>query len=443
MIGYYIRLALKSFRRNPGLTAVMVCAIALGIAVCVVTITVYHSMSGNPIWWKNDRLYAVTMDLWDPMKPFNPKHPELPTPQLSYRDAEALHASGIPERNVIMTRVSGTLSGGTAQRTPTSLLGRATTADFFAMFDVPFLYGGGWTASADDAAEPVIVLSREMNDKLFGGANSVGRTIRWDDRPFRVVGVIDRWYPFPKFYDLTTGAFDKTEDAFIPFGWLAALEKMPAGDEECWHTGVIRSYRDFLNSDCIWVQMWAELPTRASRERMQAFLDAYWAQQHAAGRFLRPRNNRLTSVAQWLSENDVVSNDNRILVGLALAFLAVCVINTIGILLAKFLGRSPITGVRRALGASRREVFVQHLVEVGLISAVGALAGLGIAALGLEGLRALFASPDVGGYQELAHFDVASLVAAVALAIASAALAGLYPAWRIGRIAPAVYLKNQ
>ena len=62
MIGYYIRLALQSFRRHPGLTAVMVCAIALGIGVCIVTMTVYHAVSGNPIWWKNDRLYAVLIN---------------------------------------------------------------------------------------------------------------------------------------------------------------------------------------------------------------------------------------------------------------------------------------------------------------------------------------------------------------------------------------------
>ena len=69
MLTYNMRLALKSFRRTPGLTALMVGAIALGIAACVMTMTVYHAMSGNPIWWKNDRLYAVTMDNWDPNRP--------------------------------------------------------------------------------------------------------------------------------------------------------------------------------------------------------------------------------------------------------------------------------------------------------------------------------------------------------------------------------------
>ena len=66
MFGYYLRLAFTSFRRNPGLTALMVLAIAAGIGVCVMALTLYHAISGNPIWWKSDQLYAVTMDGWAP-----------------------------------------------------------------------------------------------------------------------------------------------------------------------------------------------------------------------------------------------------------------------------------------------------------------------------------------------------------------------------------------
>src|SRR5262249_19748194 len=100
---YYIRMALKSFRSTPGLTALMVCAIALGIAVCVMTMTVYHAMSGNPIWWKNDRLYAVTMDNWDPdpTHSYDPRFPNLPPPQMTYKDAMYLLGSKIPERKSV------------------------------------------------------------------------------------------------------------------------------------------------------------------------------------------------------------------------------------------------------------------------------------------------------------------------------------------------------
>jgi putative ABC transport system permease protein len=446
MIAYYIRLALKSFRRNPGLTAMMACAIALGIAVSVVTITVYHAMSGNPIWWKSDRLYAVTIDSWDPARPFDATHPELPPPELSYRDAKALSASNIPVRKAIMASEGGVLGGGTVESTPQPATARATTSDFFSLFDVPFLYGSGWNAAADEKQEPVLVLSREMNDKLFGGRNSVGRTVRWNDVPFRVIGVLDRWMPVPKYYDLTTGAFNKPEDLYLPLGWVTALQVLPSGDTECWnHVFNFDTYREFLNSDCLWLQMWVELPDRSSRERMQSFVDAYWGGQHAAGRFQRPRNNRVTNVGDWLAENGVVPNDNRMLVIVSLTFLAVCLINTVGILLAKFLSRTAISGIRRALGASRREVFVQHFVEVGVLAAIGALLGLALAFVGLEGVHALYARPGAtgGGYEELTHFDVASIVWAILLAVVSAVVAGLYPAWRIGRLPPAGYLKVQ
>lgn len=451
MLSYYLRLALKSFRRTPGLTALMVCAIGLGIGVCIVTMTVYHAMSHNPIWWKNDRLYAVTMDSFRPTEPYDKTRPQLPPPQMAYKDAMYLYGSNIPERKVVMYSVQAVMSGGTANHKPLPVFTRLTTADFFAMFDVPFLYGRGWDAAVDSNIAPVIVLSREENDKLFAGANSVGRTVRWNDREFRVIGVLDTWLPRPRFYDLNVGAFSAPEDAYIPLAWGPALELTGSGgNTDCWRPQPIDTYKEFLASDCLWIQMWVELPSAAARERMQAFMDAYWAHERQAGRFPRPRNNRLTNVGQWLDDNGVVHNDNRILVRLAFAFLAVCLINSVGILLAKFLSRAASTGVRRALGASRREIMMQHLVEVGALASAGALLGLALSALGLLGLQHLYtpsggASTPLGGggTRVLMHFDTVSLLWAVALAILCSLAAGLYPAWRIGRVPPSVYLKSQ
>ena len=95
MLGYYAHLALRSFRRNPGLTALMVLAIALGIAVCIMTLTVYHAMAGNPIWWKSERLYAVTMDNWDPNQRYDVNDKTRP-PQMTYKDTAYLFDSNIP-----------------------------------------------------------------------------------------------------------------------------------------------------------------------------------------------------------------------------------------------------------------------------------------------------------------------------------------------------------
>ncbi len=97
MFGYYLELAFRNLKRNPGLTALMIGAVALGIAVCVMTLTMYRAMSGNPIWWKNDVLYAVTMDFWDPDEDYFDSKPGLPPQQLTYHDALAVYALRHPE----------------------------------------------------------------------------------------------------------------------------------------------------------------------------------------------------------------------------------------------------------------------------------------------------------------------------------------------------------
>lgn len=445
MLGYYIRLALKSFARTPGLTALMVAAVGFGIAACIVTLTVYHTMSGNPIWWKNDVLYAVTMDSWDPKSPYDSSHPQLPPDQLTYQDATYLFASEVAPRKTIYTLVGGALSGAPGQSIPLSVNTEATTSDFFRIFDVPFKYGGPWPSKADRGPEPVIVLSRAENDRLFGGADSVGRTILWNNLSFRIVGVLDNWYPRPKFYNLTgggSGNFGIPEAPFVPFRWSTVLHLWPGGTMDCWGRGPGSSYEQLLASTCVWISMWVQVPSRTQRERFLDFMNAYWAQQRRQGRFQRPLDNQLWTVSQWLGIHDVVSGDSRLLLELAFAFLAVCLINTAGVLLAKFLRGAPISGVRRALGASRRQILEQHLVEVGLLALVGSGLGLLLGALGLRGVQAMYAK-GYSDYGAAAHFDWHGIFWALALAAATALAAGLYPAWRIGRVSPSEYLKSQ
>ena len=445
---YYLRLASKSFRRTPGLTVLMICAVGLGIGACIVTMTVYHAMSGNPIWWKNNVLYAVTMDSWDPTQPYDTEQPSLAPPQLTYRDATYLFNSEIPKRKVIMSQLLGMLTGAPGQTAPAPVVTRATTGDFFRMFDVPFQYGGGWDTAADRGPAPVIVLSKQENEKLFGGTDSVGRTLFWNGRQFRIVGVLADWQPVPRFYDVVGNPFRGPEDAYVPFSWAPTLQELPAGPSSGWGSQPIRSYRDYLASENVWIEMWVELPTAASRARMLAFMNSYWAEQRQHGRFQRPLNNHLTNVGDWLEINHVVTNDSSILLRLAFAFLAVCLINTIGILLAKFLRRSAITGLLRALGASRSQVFCQHLVEVAVIATLGAATGLLLGLIGLKAVQTLYtaaSTTDVGydNYASLTHFDPVGVGWALALAALSTVAAGLYPAWTIGRLPPSRYLKGQ
>jgi len=440
MFSYYLQLALKSLKRNPVLSALMVMAIAIGIGACMTTLTVLSLMAADPIPQKSDTLYSVRLDSWDPNAPWD--EPNEPPPELTYRDAMALMRSDIPTRHAAMYKGAFALQLDDKSVPAYLVTARITFADFFAMFEVPFQYGGGWDANTDNELSQVVVLGKRANDRLFGGDNSVGKTVRLNDRSYQVIGVLAAWDPSPKFYDINNGAFDESEDVYLPWGIVLPYQVRTAGNTNGWKPEDIDSYESFLNSESVWIQFWVELAATGSpladhKARYQAFIDSYANEQKKLGRFARPLNNRVSDVNQLMAEREVVGEDNRVLVGLSFLFLAVCLINMVGLLLAKFLGRAPELALRRALGASQWQVMQLNLVEVALIGVVGGLLGLLLSWAGLAAVRALYGD----GYGALTALNVGLASQALLIAIAASLLAGLYPAIRVGRIAPASLLK--
>ena len=436
MFLYNLRLALLSLKRDPILTALMIGAIAIGIGMSTTTLAVFHSMSSNPIADKSDRLYAVQLDSWSASQPY--ADPDEPPTQVTYRDGQALMKAAKAQRQTASFTSAMVLQSDKPDVKPDLVVARVTYSDFFPMFDVPFQYGGPWSKDADQNAEQVVVLDQEYNEKLFGGANSVGKEITLENRRFRVVGVLKKWSPVPKFYDLENDSFGDPEDVFIPFNLTSPMQLHSNGNNSCWGAPKDNSFQGYLNSECVWIQFWAELPTVADRDAYHGFLDAYTQEQKKLGRFPRPLNNHLRDVAEWLKYNKVVSNDSRALVGLSFMFLAVCMLNTIGLILAKFLRRSGEIGLRRALGASKAALFRQYLVETGVIGVSGGILGVGLGWLGLLGIRHLMQNSD-----HIAHLDWTMVGVSLLIALAASMLAGLYPAWRVVRIPPAIYLKVQ
>ncbi|MDB6100316.1 MAG: transporter ATP-binding protein [Gammaproteobacteria bacterium] len=450
-----LRLALRSLRRNPILSALMIGAIAVGIAASMIAITLYHARAGHPIAWKEDTLFAVTLDTRDDEPPQSfQRHPEYPPFQVTYRDARALYASKIPVHAVMMYRSGQVLMPDNRSVKPFGVAIRVTTADFFTMFDVPFIYGTGWSRSEDAAPGAVVVLSKFMNQKLFGGANSVGREVLLDGHPYRVVGVMAAWMPQPKYYDLnSSGSFEIPEDIFMPFGWMQTRKMMPHGNINCVsRRAKIEGFDSLLTQDCVWLQYWVEFRNRSDRDRYQVFVDNYTNEERKHGRFPRRNNNRIVDVQTWLGMYDVVGEDSRMQLALGFVFLGVCVLNTLGLMLAKFLSAAPVSGLRRALGARRIDIVRQHLIEVIVVGLLGGAVGMALTLGGLAFLKVLMFSgmlaqsdnPDrVALVQSLVHMDMPVMAAAIAVSLLTGVLAGLYPAYRIGRLAPATFLKTQ
>jgi len=146
-----------------------------------------------------------------------------------------------------------------------------------------------------------------------------------------------------------------------------------------------------------------------------------------------------SDVREWLVNQHAVMNEVRILVLVSFSFLFVCLLNAMGLMLAKIMGRSGDISVRRALGANRRAVFAQCLIEAGVVGIAGGLLGLALTMLGLIGLRSLL-SDEVS---RLTHLSATDISLAVLLGVLATIIAGLYPTWRAVQVQPAWQLKAQ
>ncbi|WP_045728624.1 ABC transporter permease [Xanthomonas sp. GPE 39] len=439
MLGYYLHLALRSLRRSPVLTALMVLSIAVGIAAAMTTLTVMRLLSGDPLPGRSQRIFYPQLD---PRPPGSPARQ--PFDKLDYSTAMDLwkHAHVDRQAMVAESQIKLRASDGNGPAFMTQLL--STQADFFPMFQVPFADGSGWRAQDDRDHARVAVISNDLNAKLFQGRNSVGQHLLVRGTVVRIVGVLAPWRPSPQFYTLAGGSFahgdtasfyGKPQDVFMP---LSSSLEINAGNLQPWTCfGIPTQPLDLRSAPCVWLQLWVQLDSPDKVAAYRRLLADYAAEQHAAGRIGHPDTARLLSLTQWLDHNRVVPGDVRLQSWLALAFLGLCLFNSVGLLLAKFLRRGGEIGVRRALGASRHAIFAQCLVEASVIGVIGGTGGWLLTLIGLWSVR-----QQPTAYADLAHLDVSMFAGTFVLAVACSLAAGVFPALRASRIAPAMQLKS-
>ena len=436
MFAYYFQLGLRSLRRNPALTALMVLAIGFGVAASMITWSVFRAVSGNPIADKSTQLYTPQIDSWGPQ--FNLEGNEPPS-ALNYVDAVALQRAHRAKLQSLIYPVQLSVSPGGNRDLPIAASGYAIYGDFFPMFEVPLQYGNGWSAADDERHAEIVVLSQEFNQKLFGGANSVGKVVTLAGHDYRVVGVAEHWDPKPRFFAVWgSSGFQDPTDFYIPFTRAVDLHIDTAGNNSCRSNLGFNGWDQWLRSNCVWILPWVQLDTAADAASYRQYLEGYAADQQRAGRYAWAPNVRLRDVMQWLDHLHVVPSESSVSLMVALGFFIICLINTVGLLLAKFMRRAPEIGVRRALGAPRREIYGQFLIEAGTVGLAGGLLGLLLTAFGMLGLGLLF-KPQIA---RLAHLDVSLVLLTLAVAVAATVLAAFYPTWRAAQVQPAWQLKS-
>lgn len=435
MFRYYLQLALRRCRKSPAMVALVVLTMAIGIAACMTALTIFGALEGEPLPGISNHLYVVTMDAREQSSRSGSAYGS-PDALLNLRDAEALvDARRAPAVALASSRTQVSARNDDQSDTVNGLLAYGPALQ---ELGVSLRFGRPWSGEEEAAHARVAVIGSMLAARLFGTANAVGRSVEMNKHLFRVIGVIAPWKPRAQFIDTgpDAGPGNKIE-LFVPIGAALDAGVMPVASGECGNSAVNVTFGSVDVQQCRWLEVWVSLKTATQIDAYQQFVANYADVQHRAGRFAYPPHAKMIGTLEWMALNHVVPNDVSLNVILAGAFLVLCMINVAGLLTARFLRRQQDVAIRRALGASWRQVFAQHLVEAGLLGVLGGAGALPLTMLGMWIVRKQPVS-----YAEAARFSPGVFLGLLVLSLAVGMCVGILPAWRACRLAPAVQIKQ-
>lgn len=437
MFRYYIQLAWRRCRQGPAMVLLLTLTMAIGIASCMTALTIFSALSGDPLPGISPHLQVVTMDAREALDKDNNDYAK-PASYLNLIDARALVDAQRARRQVALAQ-SYTLVGRPDGKQSDQVQGLMAYGPLLDMLGVPLRQGRAWTTAEQAAQAPVVVIDTRLAQKLFGKENVVGESVSMGARQFRVIGVSGPWQPQTQFLDLPRNqgnVLGQPEQFFVPAQAALAAGVGPLTAGECGKGSAVVSFQSAQVAKCRWLEVWTALDSPAAVAAYRQFVAGYADAQHAAGRFAYPPRVALFGVRAWMSVNQVIPDDVGLNLALAGAFLLLCLVNVAGLLAARFLRRQADVTIRRALGASRSEVFVQHVVETGLLGVFGGVLALPLTWLGLWIVRM-----QPVAYAEAANFSPSAFALLLLLSLAVGLVVGILPAWRVCRQPPAMQIK--
>jgi len=291
------------------------------------------------------------------------------------------------------------------------------TGNFFQVLGVTPEHGR-LIQPADDllgAGEPVVVLSHRLwRDRFAAAPDVVGRSVRLNDQPFEVVGVVDREYEGV--------ALDADTEMWIPLQRITGVVPgMPAG-MDVWQ-----------QRDSRWMgRLVGRLAPGAAVEQARTELLALSERMREESPAARgPRSITVDPIGRYLAPNGAETDLPRfvwLLLGVVGATLLLACANLANLQLARGSSRGAEIGVRIAIGAGRGRLVRQLLVESLVLAALGGAVGL-VLALAILALLGPFELPGGLPITSLdAGLDMRALAVSGGLVVVSAVLCGLVPA---------------
>jgi putative ABC transport system permease protein len=255
------------------------------------------------------------------------------------------------------------------------------------------------------SANPVVIITEHLAEALFGALDPVGRQLRLNGQPFRVIGVF------------------KPEDNIF-----AALQKNYA----------IVPYTSAIKHLDAWDGMLSVFVVVAPGATQEQAIDQVTSMMRTH-RGLRPMDDNNFAIQK---QEDLIATFNKftgvffmVMISLSSVALLVGGVGVIAIMMIAVTERTREIGIRKAIGATRREILWQFLFESITVTFIGAAIGMILGAGGAFIVAALTPVP--------AAVPFSAIVAALSMAVMSGIVFGLWPAWRAARMDPVVALRYE
>ncbi len=402
------RIALDAVRANKTRASLTILGVAIGVAVVVTMaalitgirssileafesagqenfvvtrfdmtdVRIVHDGSGRPPWWNKPRITPLEAE----------RIGELPGVSEAIVDFDMNLSISHQGRRVTGVQASGNSAGWP----------RYTIGDFVA--------GRNFIPAEVQQSRPVLVISRALGEELFGRLDPIGKRVRVTagrrgaSQLFTVVGL----------FDTGENVFSEAVEHFAVVPYTAALKRLKANDM-------------FFQVLVVPREGWAQAEVQDQVISLMRTLRGLGPTEE--NNFAVLRSDQLVDLFNQLTGVFFI-----VMLALSSVGLMVGGVGVIGIMLISVTERTREIGIRKAVGARRREILWQFLVEAGLLTLLGGAIGMLMGAVAANGVESTTPIP--------AAIPLWSVGAALAMAILTGMLFGLLPAVRASRLEP-------